>query len=147
MKRFAFLARTLVTTLVALALGTTAASADEVTCTVCKMKIDTKHRVHFRYVAAGKTLAEIGSLSCTKKYWSDNKERKMVFEGQDFATGEWIDATKGHFLVYSKLPVGTGMDKGGAAIVFRDEAMAKKAQAVNGGKIVNLPSALEAVAR
>ena len=116
-------------------------------CTACRMNVDTQHRIHYRYKVDGKVAAEIGALTCAKRFWQKNKEKKLTFLAQDFVTGDWLDANQGLFLVHSKLQVGTGMDKGGAAIFFRDREMAEKARKANGGQIVGLERALSEVAQ
>lgn len=122
------------------------AMADAPNCSVCSMKVDDAHNVHFRYRIEGKADVHLGSLSCAQKYWSQHKEQKMSFEAKDFVTGKYVDAKRGFFLVGSKLRVGTGMDKGGA-IFFADRAMADRARKANGGKVVKLAAALESVRR
>lgn len=121
------------------------AFAEAPKCAVCSMKIDHAHRYHFRYQVEGKTI-EIGSMSCAKAYWTENKAKKLEFQAMDFVDGKFHDANMGFFLVDSKLKVGNGMDKT-SALFFVDRGMAEKAHEANGGRIVGLPQALEAAAR
>lgn len=122
-----------------------ALAGDTPACAVCKMKVDAKHNVQFRYaLESGKTVS-IGSLTCAKSYWSSHKAEKLGFEATDFVTGAWSKADDGRFLVGSKLNVGTGMDKA-SVVFFAKAATAEKARAANGGVVVRLPDALKRAA-
>ncbi len=110
-------------------------------CHVCSMGIDDAHNVHYRYQLEGGTEVHLGSLSCSKKYWQNNKKKNMRFEAKDFVTGKYVDAQKGFFVVGSKLNAGTGMDKTSVVFVV-DEALAQKLIKANGGKKMHLKQAL-----
>lgn len=115
------------------------------TCKLCNMKVDAKHNVQYRYVLTSGEKVAMCSLSCAKRYWSQNKEAKLVFEATDFVTGKWAKADDGVFLVGGKLDVGTGMDRV-SVVFFTEETLANKAKAANGGKITKLPEALKRAA-
>lgn len=136
------MSRTLTVFGLVLGLSGAAFAADAPKCEVCNMTVDAKHNVQYRYVLESGKKVPIGSLTCAKSYWSEHKDEKLVFEATDFVSGKWAKADDGHFLVGSKLNVGTGMDKASVAF-FADAAKAKEAKSVNGGMIVKLPKALE----
>lgn len=133
---------TIFTLALTLGLATAAIAADAPTCQVCNMKVDAKHNLQFRYVLASGKHVAIGSMTCAESYWRDHKADKLVFEVTDFASGKWTKADDGHFLVGSKLKLGTGMDKT-TVVFFADRGMADKARAANGGKVVRLAEALK----
>ncbi len=126
-------------------LATSVALADIPKCHVCKMKIDHEHRYHFRYKVDGAAV-EICSLTCAHQHWAKNKNRKMKFLAMDFVTGEFSEASRGHFLVNSTLKVGNGMDKS-SAVYFVDKTQAEQARRANGGQLVKLEAAVKACAR
>ena len=143
MIRSAILIAMMLVTFAAVAL----ADGAKVKCAVCNMHIDTGHRIHYKLDVKGQGEIHVGSLSCAKSVWAKHKDAKIAFYGQDFVTGDWVDASKGHFLIESSLKIGTGMDTGGAAVLFADPTMAAKGKSANGGRVVALQVALQAVAR
>lgn len=124
--------------------GAAHAAAPAPKCHVCQMRVDTRRHVAFRYEVAGRGPdLPIGSLTCAKAYWAKHRGETLRFLATDFASGRWVEADKGTFLVGSKLSGGTGMDKT-SVIFFADREAAVRAQRASGG---DLMTTAEAVAR
>lgn len=108
------------TTFVLVLLFLSLASAADIMCTECGMRVDMESKFSSRITQEGTPLffCDIGDLFA---YLKKNHPKDSMVEVKDFASGEWIDARKA-FYVHAEKKFSTPMGWGIAAFKIKEDA-------------------------